>query len=60
MDFFFWGALCDADARRRVIGRALPAAQIEVRRLGVAEAARLAAFGRAGLLHPQGGGDGSA
>lgn len=76
MDFFFYGTLCDADVRRRVLGRELPAALVEdavlagfspvfaagatyptliarpgghtpgllARRLGAADAARLAAF----------------
>ncbi len=76
MDFFFYGTLCDADVRRRALGRDFQAAQVEdanlagfsrfyvaeatyptlvahpdglapgllTRRLGAADAARLAAF----------------
>lgn len=33
MDFFFYGTLCDADVRRRVLGRELPAARIEAAEL---------------------------
>ena len=29
MDFFFYGTLCDADVRRRVLGRELPDARVE-------------------------------
>ena len=29
MDFFFYGTLCDADVRRRVLGRELPDALVE-------------------------------
>ena len=29
MDFFFYGTLCDADVRRQVLGRDMPAAHIE-------------------------------